>query len=102
MDLTISLLTQIFTNRAKIHSKIVVANDLTESIRGGTPCNKSHRFCANLTRSPRVSRQLGGSNPPNPRGLATVNKTVVLKVLTLLSYSVYSVISIHLYTAFHM
>jgi len=40
MDLTISSLTQIFTNRAKIHSKIVVADDLTVSIRGGYPLQK--------------------------------------------------------------
>ena len=54
MDLAISSLTQIFTNRAKIHNKIVVAGDLTEFIREeGVPLQKSHRFCANLMGGPR-------------------------------------------------
>jgi len=70
MDLTVSSLTQIFTNRAKIHRKIVVADDLMESIRGGYPLQKSHRFCANLTDSP---RDMWGFKPPvaTPLSLTT-------------------------------
>jgi len=71
MDLTISSLTQIFTNSAKTHGKIVLADDLTESIRGGNPAK-------NLIGFVQISRVVldtsGGRwvQTPNPSSLATV------------------------------
>ena len=66
MDLTISSLTQIFTNSAKTHGKIVLADDLTESIRGGNPAK-------NLISFVQISRVVldtsGGTVGSNPQPL---------------------------------